>query len=273
MTDLSPQIEALVLAIGLVLALGCYVLSNLSPGGMITPAWIALGLVETPRLAAVMLAVILVTYFAARAVGTVVILYGKRLFASVLMLGVFFSTTAFLLLSTQLPALTETGALGFVAPGLVAYQLIRQPLVPTLLATAGVTSLICGLLAAGIALGAIPPATSGAAVAEIPSFSIDTIASRYLLLALAVCVAGALLARADLQRLAALVRPVQPALAFAGLAGPRATRHAGPAAAATCRRDAVTLAELATALPAEEWRRLVLHLGDHAARAGFGDAR
>jgi len=43
--NLSPETATLALAIGLVFALGCYLVTNLSPGGMITPAWLAVTLV------------------------------------------------------------------------------------------------------------------------------------------------------------------------------------------------------------------------------------
>ena len=97
----------------------------------------------------------------------VAILYGKRLFASVLLLGVFFSTTALLVCSAHLPALTETGALGLVAPGLIAYQLIRQPLVPTLVATAATTSATYALVLAGVMLRVVPTLDGAPALSDL----------------------------------------------------------------------------------------------------------
>ena len=113
--SLAPEVATLVLALGLIVSLGCYVVSHVSPGGMITPGWIALTLVQDVRLAPLVIGVVLLTFASAKGVEQVAILYGKRLFASVLLLGVFFSTTALLVCSAHLPALTETGALGLVA--------------------------------------------------------------------------------------------------------------------------------------------------------------
>jgi hypothetical protein len=46
--ELSAQLATACLGIGLVLALVCYLTTNLSPGGMITPGWIAVALIEDP---------------------------------------------------------------------------------------------------------------------------------------------------------------------------------------------------------------------------------
>src|SRR5690606_9181587 len=43
---LTPEMAALGIAIGLFFSLLCYLTTNLSPGGMITPGWIALTLIE-----------------------------------------------------------------------------------------------------------------------------------------------------------------------------------------------------------------------------------
>ena len=45
-TSLSPQVAALGMSLGLLFSLGCYLITNLSPGGMITPAWLAITLVQ-----------------------------------------------------------------------------------------------------------------------------------------------------------------------------------------------------------------------------------
>ena len=42
----APQLATIALAIGLLFSLVCYLTTNLSPGGMITPGWLALSLVE-----------------------------------------------------------------------------------------------------------------------------------------------------------------------------------------------------------------------------------
>lgn len=66
----------------------------------------------------------------------VVILYGKRLFAAVVLMGVLLQATVYVLLRREFPMLHGTQPLGFIVPGLIAYQLVRQPRGATLLATA-----------------------------------------------------------------------------------------------------------------------------------------
>jgi poly-gamma-glutamate biosynthesis protein PgsC/CapC len=153
--SLAPQAATVALAIGLLFALVCYLTTNLSPGGMITPGWLALTLVEDARKVAVIAAVTVVTYFCLRGLQRAVILYGKRLFAAVMMMSVLFSTGLFLLVQRDYPLIFAHETLGFVIPGLVAYQLVRQPLIATVLATSAVSLASYGVLASGLVLGAV----------------------------------------------------------------------------------------------------------------------
>ena len=153
--SLAPQAATIALAIGLLFALVCYLTTNLSPGGMITPGWLALTLVEDPRKVAVIAAVTVVTYLGLRGLQRAVILYGKRLFATVMMLSVLLSTGLFLVVQRDYPLIFAHETLGFVIPGLVAYQLVRQPPVATVLATSAVSLASYGVLASGLVLGAV----------------------------------------------------------------------------------------------------------------------
>jgi gamma-polyglutamate biosynthesis protein CapC len=152
---LAPQAATIALAIGLLFALVCYLTTNLSPGGMITPGWLALTVVEDVQKVAVIVGVTVITYLGVRWLQRVVILYGKRLFAAVIMLSVLFSTGVFLLVQRDYPLIFAHETLGFVIPGLVAYQLVRQPPVATLLATSAVSLTSYGVLASGLVLGAV----------------------------------------------------------------------------------------------------------------------
>ena len=101
---LAPQVATIALAIGLLFALTCYLTTNLSPGGMITPGWLALTLAEDVGKVAVIVGVTAVTYLGIRVLQRIVILYGKRLFAAVMMLSVLLSTGLFLVVQRRLPA-------------------------------------------------------------------------------------------------------------------------------------------------------------------------
>jgi len=153
---LPPEVATLGLAIGLVFSLVCYLTTNLSPGGMITPGWLALTLVEDYRRAAIVVVMSGLTFAAVKVLQRVVILYGKRLFAAVVLTGVVFQSTLFLLIQSDYPLLFAHQTLGFVVPGLIAYQLVRQPPLITLLATGTVSAAGYGVLASGVLAGLVP---------------------------------------------------------------------------------------------------------------------
>jgi poly-gamma-glutamate biosynthesis protein PgsC/CapC len=149
-------VATLCLGIGLVFALVCYLTTNLSPGGMITPGWIAVTLVEDYLQAAVVVLMTIVTFALSKGMERVVILYGKRLFAAVVMLSVLLQLTVFLIIQRDFPLLFSHQTLGFVAPGLIAYQLIRQPRGATVLATAVVSAATYGVVVSGVVTGLVP---------------------------------------------------------------------------------------------------------------------
>lgn len=153
---LPPEVAPLGLAIGLVFSLVCYLLTNLSPGGMITPGWLALTLVEDHRRVLLVVVTTGLTYGAVRVLQRFVILYGKRLFAAVVLVGVLFQSTLFLLIQSDYPLLFAHQTLGFVVPGLIAYQLVKQPPLATLVATGVVTAAGFGVLASGVLAGLVP---------------------------------------------------------------------------------------------------------------------
>ncbi|HEX6358978.1 poly-gamma-glutamate biosynthesis protein PgsC/CapC [Actinophytocola sp.] len=154
--SLVPEVATLGLAIGLLFSLICYLTTNLSPGGMITPGWVALTLVEDYRRAALVVLMTALTFSASKMLQKGVILYGKRLFAAVVLTGVLFQSTLFLLIQRDFPLLFAHQTLGFVVPGLIAYQLVRQPPVSTLLATSTVSFASYGVLASGVLVGLVP---------------------------------------------------------------------------------------------------------------------
>jgi len=154
----SPEVAVLGISVGLVFSLACYLATNLSPGGMITPGWLALVIIEDRRRVILILIVIALTYAGTRVLQRYVILYGKRLFAAVVMLGVFLQMTLFLFLLSRYPLLFTHQTLGFVVPGLVAYQMVRQPIPATLVSTVVVTAMTYGVMLTGVLLRFIPNA-------------------------------------------------------------------------------------------------------------------
>ncbi|MEV6521507.1 poly-gamma-glutamate biosynthesis protein PgsC/CapC [Longispora sp. NPDC051575] len=153
--ELAPETATLALGAGLVFSLLCYLTTNLSPGGMITPGWLALALLQDYRQAAIVVAMTGVTYAGTRLLQRVVILYGKRLFAAVVLLGVVLQLALFLVVQNKFPLLFVHQTLGFVAPGLIAYQLVRQPPAATVLATVVVTAAAYAVMISGVLAGVV----------------------------------------------------------------------------------------------------------------------
>ncbi|MEH6373467.1 poly-gamma-glutamate biosynthesis protein PgsC/CapC [Streptomyces sp. KLMMK] len=155
---LTPEIAAIGIALGLLFSLVCYLTTNLSPGGMITPGWLALTLVESLQRAAMVVGITVLTYLCTLLLQRYVILYGKRLFAAVVLTGVVLQATLHVILQQQFPLMYANQTLGFIVPGLIAYQLVRQPRGATLLATGTVSLANYVVLTAGILLGFMPTA-------------------------------------------------------------------------------------------------------------------
>ncbi|MBO0655584.1 MULTISPECIES: poly-gamma-glutamate biosynthesis protein PgsC/CapC [Streptomyces] len=155
---LTPEIAAIGIALGLLFSLVCYLTTNLSPGGMITPGWLALTLVEDLQRAAMVVGITVLTYLGTLLLQRYVILYGKRLFAAVVLTGVVLQATLYVVLQQQFPLMYANQTLGFIVPGLIAYQLVRQPRGATLLATGTVSLANYVVLTAGILLGFMPTA-------------------------------------------------------------------------------------------------------------------
>lgn len=154
--SLDPQTATLCLGIGLVFALVCYLTTNLSPGGMITPGWVAITLVEDYWETLVIVGMTVVTFALTKVLQRIVILYGKRLFASIVMLSVVLQLTLYLLVQKDFPLLFSHQVLGFIAPGLISYQLVRQPPAATLTATAVVSAATYVVTISGILVGLVP---------------------------------------------------------------------------------------------------------------------
>lgn len=154
--DLTPQMTTLALGVGLIFSLICYLLTNLSPGGMITPGWIGVILVETPMQGLIIAGATVVTFVATKLLQKVVILYGKRLFAAVVLTGVLLQLTIFVLIHRDAPFLFTHQTLGFVVPGLITYQLVRQPPVATLMATGSAAAATYVVVISGILAGVLP---------------------------------------------------------------------------------------------------------------------
>ena len=130
-------------AIGIGIAIGFlfYELVGLSPGGIVVPGYLAL-FMDQPWRIVLTISIAVLTYCIVLFISNYLILYGKRRFLSMILISfvVKWVVENFLF---QLPMVSiEIQSIGYIIPGLLANEMRRQGVCPTLLATAIVTILV-----------------------------------------------------------------------------------------------------------------------------------
>ena len=130
-------------AIGIGIAIGFlfYELVGLSPGGIVVPGYIALFL-DQPLRILVTVSIAILTYYIVSFLSNYLILYGKRRFLSMILISflVKWLIENFLF---QFPATNiEIQSIGYIIPGLLANEMKRQGIIPTLIAMAIVAILV-----------------------------------------------------------------------------------------------------------------------------------
>jgi len=128
------------LLIGLVLALLWAEITDLSPGGIIVPGYFALYL-DRPLRAAATLAVALLTLTIYRFLARHLILFGRRRFVLMVLVGAVLSQAWLLVLPRLFAAPVELRVIGWIIPGILASSLVRQKVLPTLASLAAVATL------------------------------------------------------------------------------------------------------------------------------------
>jgi poly-gamma-glutamate biosynthesis protein PgsC/CapC len=128
------------LLVGLVLALLWAEATDIAPGGIIVPGYLALYIDEPLRLLAT-LAAALLTLGVYKILSRYLILFGRRRFVLMILVGALLSQ-AWLLVSPRVFASPlELRVIGWVIPGILASNLARQRFWPTLASTVTVSSL------------------------------------------------------------------------------------------------------------------------------------
>jgi gamma-polyglutamate biosynthesis protein CapC len=113
------------LAIGSALSLALLHLTGLSPGGIVTPGYLALVL-DQPRDLAIILAAAIAAWAIVRLIGDWLFLYGTRRFGVTVLIGLCLSLAGNLAAQRSLVLAGDWTGLGYVVPGLLAHQLDRQ---------------------------------------------------------------------------------------------------------------------------------------------------
>jgi len=119
------------LFIGLLIAVLYVEITGFYPGGIIVPAYVALYLDQPLRVLATIVIAFLSLYIY-RALSRFIILFGKRRFVMLVFIGAFLAQLWFLLFPRLFTASLELRAVGWIIPGLLANNLEKQKIIPTL---------------------------------------------------------------------------------------------------------------------------------------------
>jgi len=113
------------LLIGLVLAVIYVEILDIYPGGIIVPGYIALYITK-PLLVGITILCAFLSLLTYRVLKKYFILFGKRRFVLLVLLGVFWSQIFALFLPRIIPSQAGAAAIGWLIPGLLANNLERQ---------------------------------------------------------------------------------------------------------------------------------------------------
>ena len=119
------------LLIGLVIAVLYVEILDIYPGGIIVPAYVALYYDQPLRILATILVAFLSLY-SYKFLSRFLILFGKRRFVMLVLLGAVWAQIWFLLLPHFFSDPIGLKAIGWLIPGLLANNLEKQRIVPTL---------------------------------------------------------------------------------------------------------------------------------------------
>jgi len=126
--------------IGLAVALLYAELTGIYPGGIIVPAFLALSL-DHPIRALATVAVACLSLLVYKLLSRPLILFGKRRFVIIILIGGLLSQLLVLVMPKLLAAPVEFQVIGFIIPGLLANNLERQRFLPTLASLVTVTAI------------------------------------------------------------------------------------------------------------------------------------
>ena len=119
------------LFIGIIIAVIYIEMMDIYPGGIIVPAYIALYL-DQPLKVLATIAVAFLSLYTYKVLSRYLILFGKRRFVMMVLLGALWAQVWFLVLPHFFASPSELRAIGWLIPGLLANNLEKQKLIPTL---------------------------------------------------------------------------------------------------------------------------------------------
>lgn len=120
------------IALGLILSLYLSETVGFIAGGLVVPGYIAI-ILDEPRLLLGTLVASFLTFFIIKIASKYALIYGRRRLLLCVIIGFFFSQlTQFISRTPATELLIAIRAFGFIIPGLMAYWMDKQGIVPTL---------------------------------------------------------------------------------------------------------------------------------------------
>jgi len=129
------------IGIGIVVSFAFYEIVGLSPGGIVVPGYIALFL-DQPVRVLVTLLVALLTYHVVNVLSNYIILYGRRRFLAMILVGFLLKWLIEGLIIKMPISGIELQSIGFIIPGLIANEMRRQGIFSTLCSLAIVSIIV-----------------------------------------------------------------------------------------------------------------------------------
>jgi len=129
------------IGIGVMVSFAFYEVIGFSPGGIVVPGYIALFLDQPVRIL-ITLAVALLTYFAVKILSNYIILYGRRRFLTMVLVSFLLKWLIEEIIIKMPISGIELRSIGYIIPGLIANEMRRQGIFPTIYSLAIVSILV-----------------------------------------------------------------------------------------------------------------------------------
>lgn len=118
--------------IGIILSILYYEFTEVSPGGIVVPAYIALYILQPEKILSTIL-ISVFTLFAVNLLSRILILYGKRKFGVMVIISFFFRWMLYSLNGTLLlPLSLSISSIGYIIPGIIAQDIDKQGFIKTI---------------------------------------------------------------------------------------------------------------------------------------------
>ena len=129
------------IGIGVMVSFAFYEMVGFSPGGIVVPGYVALFLDQPIRILVTLL-VALLTYFTVKILSNYIILYGRRRFLAMVLVSFLLKWLIEEMIIKMPISGIELRSIGYIIPGLIANEMRRQGIFPTLYSLAIVSIIV-----------------------------------------------------------------------------------------------------------------------------------